>query len=220
MSGSQWGPFSSLGNAMGNGDMDFNMSMQGNGRGNGLGNMFGDGRGYHQPWGGMEAPIPAPPAQPESAPAETSPSAAESDSDSDSVADLGDMCANTPAGTSVDAFGCPKDAAIVLRGVNFKTNSDELTSESTEILDRVGATLAANPSIKVEVAGHTDADGDDAYNKDLSQRRAEMVVGYLTGKGVNLQNLSARGYGEEQPMASNDTAEGKAQNRRVELNRR
>ena len=69
------------------------------------------------------------------------------------------------------------------------------------------------------MAGHTDSDGDDSYNKDLSQRRAQSVVDYLVGHGVDAANLIAQGFGEEQPVAGNDTAEGKAQNRRVELNR-
>lgn len=107
----------------------------------------------------------------------------------------------------------------MLRGVNFKTDSDELTAESLEILDGVAATLASHPEIKVMVAGHTDSDGDDAYNKDLSQRRAQSVVNYLVDNGVSRDNMIAKGYGEEQPIAANDSAEGKAENRRVELNR-
>ena len=69
------------------------------------------------------------------------------------------------------------------------------------------------------VAGHTDSDGEAAYNKDLSQRRAQSVVDYLAENGVERDNMIAMGYGEEQPIADNDSAEGKADNRRVELNR-
>ena len=69
------------------------------------------------------------------------------------------------------------------------------------------------------VAGHTDSDGDDAYNKDLSQRRAQSVVDYLSSRGVENSNMIAKGFGEEQPVADNETTEGKAANRRVELNR-
>ena len=87
------------------------------------------------------------------------------------------------------------------------------------ILDGVSATLSANPQIRVMVAGHTDSDGDDAYNKDLSQRRAQSVVDYLASQGVDRNNMIAKGFGEEQPIAGNDDAQGKAQNRRVELNR-
>ena len=109
---------------------------------------------------------------------------------------------------------------MVLRGVNFKTDSDELTADSTGILDRVSNTLIAHPELKVEVAGHTDGDGDDTYNKALSQRRSETVMAYLVGKGVQAGNMTAMGYGEAQSLADNATPEGKAQNRRVELNRR
>ena len=130
----------------------------------------------------------------------------------------GDLCANTPPDAAVDPFGCPKDVPIVLRGVNFETDSNLLTPDSTGILDRVSDTLLAHPEIKLEVGGHTDSDGDDAYNKALSQRRAQTVVMFLTAKGINPENLSAVGYGEEQPIAGNDTAAGKALNRRVELN--
>ncbi|MCB1761092.1 MAG: OmpA family protein, partial [Gammaproteobacteria bacterium] len=142
-----------------------------------------------------------------------------SDGDGDGVPDVGDLCMESAAGAEVDAFGCVKEARIVLRGVNFKTDSDELIAESLAILDGVSDTLVANPEIRVMVAGHTDSDGDDAYNKDLSQRRAQSVVDYLAGKGVEVANMEAVGFGEEQPIAGNETAEGKAQNRRVELNR-
>ncbi|WP_177418260.1 OmpA family protein [endosymbiont of Lamellibrachia barhami] len=142
------------------------------------------------------------------------------DSDADGVLDSVDMCLDSTAGATVDALGCEKNAAIVLRGVNFKTNSDELTDDSAEILDRVAATLVANPDIAVEVSGHTDSDGDAVYNKDLSRRRAETVMAYLVINGVSADNLSAMGYGEENPMVGNDSSEGKAQNRRVELSRK
>ncbi len=141
------------------------------------------------------------------------------DSDADGVLDSADMCLDSAAGATVDALGCEQNVAIVLRGVNFKTDSDELTDDSVEILDRVAATLVANPDISVEISGHTDSDGDAVYNKDLSQRRAETVMAYLVINGVTADNLSAMGYGAENPMAGNDTAEGKAQNRRVELSR-
>lgn len=164
----------------------------------------------------------APAEQPEPAAAPAATTAAPQapvDSDSDSVFDAADLCPGTAAGAQVDAFGCEQDAAIVLRGVNFKTDSAELTEESLAILDSVSETLIANPEIKVEVAGHTDSDADAAYNRDLSQRRAESVVAYLAGKGVAADNMTAKGYGEDRPVAGNDSAEGKARNRRVELNR-
>ena len=132
------------------------------------------------------------------------------------VADTTDLCPDTAEGAKVDALGCDDAARIVLRGVNFKTDSDELTAESLAILDGVSATLSANPDIRVMVAGHTDSDGEDAYNKDLSQRRAQAVVDVLVNQyGIDAARLQPKGYGESQPAARNDTEEGRAQNRRV-----
>ena len=141
------------------------------------------------------------------------------DTDKDSIVDVADLCPNTAAGMKVDAFGCDKSASIVLRGVNFKTNSDELTTDSTQLLDIVVATLIANSGLALELVGHTDSDGEAAYNKDLSQRRAARVLTYFAEHDVDVSKMKASGFGEEKPIASNDTAEGKAMNRRVEVNR-
>ena len=161
------------------------------------------------------APVTQPPVVVESAPVTLPPS----DSDGDRVVDGRDLCPGTDPSIAVDEFGCPQSVPIVLRGVNFHTDSDQLTEASSAILDGVAATLVANPEIKLEVSGHTDSDGDDAYNKQLSQRRAARVKAYLVEKGVAAGNLVARGYGEEQPITGNETASDKAQNRRVELSR-
>jgi outer membrane protein OmpA-like peptidoglycan-associated protein len=184
--------------------------------GSGWGNSgWNPGPGFGYPGAGpCYSPVEAPPVPQQS----TEPDGP-TDGDADGVNDLSDLCPDTAAGIAVDGLGCDDAARIVLRGVNFKTDSDELTIESLTILDGVSATLSAHPQIRVTVAGHTDSDGDDSYNKDLSQRRAQSVVDYLVGHGVDAANLIAQGFGEEQPVASNDTAEGKAQNRRVELNR-
>jgi outer membrane protein OmpA-like peptidoglycan-associated protein len=139
------------------------------------------------------------------------------DADRDGVVDSGDLCPGTPRGVAVDLTGCPPAQPITLRGVNFHFNSDELTEESKVILDGVAETLRAHPDLRLEVAGHTDAEGDNAVNLDLSQRRAESVRAYLISKGISPGNLNARGYGEQQPVQSNDTAQGRAENRRVEL---
>jgi len=141
----------------------------------------------------------------------------ELDSDGDGVVDSKDKCPNTPAGTEVDADGCAIVVVINLEGVNFRTNSADLVDGAAGILDEQAATLAANTGIAIEVAGHTDADGAADYNQQLSQKRAEAVRDYLIGKGVAAERISAAGYGESEPVASNDTREGKAQNRRVEL---
>jgi OOP family OmpA-OmpF porin len=123
------------------------------------------------------------------------------------------------------ADGCPPKAAepvvvdrkLTLEGVNFDNNSSNLRPESLTILDKAVETLKAWGDVKVEVAGHTDSVSSDAYNLDLSQRRAETVRAYLIDKGVAADRLSAKGYGESQPVADNKTEEGRFKNRRVEL---
>lgn len=213
---SDWGPMDGLMDGNGNGNMNFDFGGNLSGRGH--------GNGYHQLrnswWDTPVLPLFAePPVQePQKAP-EAAPAPASSDDDKDGVDNLSDLCANTPAGVKVNAFGCQDTDAMILRGVNFHTDSDKLTDDSITILDRVVNTLKAHPEVKLEVSGHTDSRGDDAYNKKLSERRAIAVMKYLVDHGVPSDNLIARGYGEERPIASNDTPEGMTQNRRVELNR-
>ncbi len=108
-------------------------------------------------------------------------------------------------------------SAIVLEGVNFLSNSDELTPEAAAVLDVVIADLASHSAVKVEIAGYTDNTGDPAYNVTLSQRRARAVVDYLVKGGIDTSRLTARGYGAASPIADNATAEGRQRNRRVEL---
>ncbi len=112
----------------------------------------------------------------------------------------------------------PQQERFVLRGVNFAFDSDELDPASSVVLDVVAETLNSRPDVRVVVEGHTDSRGDEAYNRTLSQRRAETVQRYLIGKGVLASRMQARGFGESQPVAGNDTDEGRALNRRVELN--
>ncbi len=141
----------------------------------------------------------------------------ELDDDGDGVVNRLDECPGTPAGTQVDIKGCEIKEEIRLEGVNFQTNSDLLLPGAESILNDAAATLKKNPSIKVEVAGHTDSDGSAAYNESLSARRAQTVHDYLADAGVAVDRMSVRGYGESQPIADNSTAAGKAQNRRVVL---
>ena len=146
-------------------------------------------------------------------------SGCERDDDGDGVKNSADACPNTPAGANVDVRGCEIKAGdvIELPGVNFETNSDRLVPGAESVLNEAAATLAQNPDLAVEVAGHTDSDGAAAYNASLSERRARTVRNYLVERGANGDNLSVRGYGEEAPVADNGTAAGKAANRRVEL---
>jgi outer membrane protein OmpA-like peptidoglycan-associated protein len=107
----------------------------------------------------------------------------------------------------------------ILEKVFFETSKDIIKPESHELLNEVAAVLQANPQVgKVEVAGHTDNQGADASNLDLSQRRAAAVVKYLVGRGVSAERLTPMGYGETKPIATNDTSTGRADNRRVEFN--
>ncbi len=169
------------------------------------------------------APAPQPPVASEPAKVDVKPAPPVKpisiDDDKDRVLNSSDFCPNTTEGTQVDAFGCAIDEVIVLHGVNFHTDSDKLTDDSIVILDGVSTTLKLYPDLKLEVSGHTDSVAEDDYNKHLSQRRAERVREYLISKGATAGNLTAKGYGEERPIASNETTEGKALNRRVELNR-
>jgi OOP family OmpA-OmpF porin len=141
----------------------------------------------------------------------------ELDSDRDGVVDRLDKCPGSRPGARVDANGCEIQEVTVLKGVTFATNSATLTPQSMAILDETAATLARNRDVRAEVAGHTDSTGSAARNRALSQQRAESVVRYLVSKGANAANLTARGYGPDQPLADNRTAQGRSQNRRVEL---
>jgi OOP family OmpA-OmpF porin len=106
----------------------------------------------------------------------------------------------------------------VLRGVNFDFDKATIRPDAAEILAEAARILREDPDIYVSVDGHTDARGTDQYNERLSERRAQAVVEYLTRLDVSRSRLRAQGFGESRPVASNDTEEGRAQNRRVELN--
>lgn len=139
------------------------------------------------------------------------------DADGDGIPDEADRCPGTTPGVTIDKVGCPLPARMDLPGVQFENNSSSLRPGSAKTLDRAAETLLANPGIRAEVAGHTDGVGDAPYNLWLSQRRADAVRTYLVSKGVAGDRLSARGYGETEPVADNSSAVGRASNRRVEL---
>lgn len=138
------------------------------------------------------------------------------DSDRDRVRIPADECPATPEGTRVNAHGCELRDEISLPRVAFAYNSDELLPESFAALDDAVETLEMNPDLRIEIAGHTDYVGSDAFNLDLSARRAESVRRYLAAHGVT-NELTTRGYGEGLPVADNATEEGRARNRRVLL---
>jgi len=149
------------------------------------------------------------------------------DSDGDGVADYLDKCPNTPAGAQVDKDGCPpvtpppavaEKGAYVFRNIYFDTNSATIKPESEPILDEVAEFLKANPGMKMEVQGHTDNKGPAEYNMKLSEKRAAAVKAYLVkDEAVKSDRLTTKGYGITMPAASNDTAEGRVKNRRVEF---
>jgi OOP family OmpA-OmpF porin len=137
------------------------------------------------------------------------------DDDRDGVNNCVDRCLRTPEGSTVDNAGCP--VKLILKGQHFNYDSAELTLNAKELLDGVAASLADYPQKNdIEVQGHTSSEGSNAYNMRLSQRRAASVVEYLRSKGVS-NRLSASGFGEDHPIADNDTEAGKSENRRVEL---
>ena len=106
----------------------------------------------------------------------------------------------------------------MLEGVNFDYDKSTLRPEDIAIIDQNAADLKEWGDIDVEVSGHTDSRGSDEYNMGLSLRRAEAVRDYLITKGISADRLTAKGSGESQPIADNNTDEGRFQNRRVELN--
>lgn len=155
----------------------------------------------------------SPPAAAPAAPA-TPPAAA--DSDGDGVRNDVDRCANTPQGDRVGEHGCSCDVTVQLQ---YEFDSDQLTAEDKVKLDAVAAQLKELTFESGEVGGYTDSKGDDAYNLELSKRRAQAVVDYLAATGVASGRMTAFGYGEADPIADNATPEGQALNRRAVIRR-
>ena len=182
--------------------------------------------------GAKAAPPPPPPAPP----------APPKDSDGDGVPDHLDKCPDTPPGVKVDQYGCPLDSdgdgvpdyldkcpgtpadakvdargCWVLEGVHFDFDKSDIKPQYRHILDEAASVLKKNPGLKIEIRGHTDSTGTRAYNQKLSEARAKSVLEYFVSKGVNRANLSAKGYGQDNPAETNETKEGRYKNRRVEL---
>ena len=144
-------------------------------------------------------------------------SGCEWDSDNDTVVDSKDLCAGTPPGVKVEPMGCHIIEVVTLEGVHFNTGSDQLSPSARKILKSVANTLRKHTRMRVEVAGHTDNTGSSSINSQLSLQRARSASEFLMGLGINKKVLTTRGYASNQPVASNDTAEGRSQNRRVEM---
>ncbi len=162
-------------------------------------------------------PYVAPPAPAEPAPEPQAAPPPNPDIDGDGYLNEVDDCPHSRPGVAVDIFGCAVQTEIQLPEVRFETNSDRLRPGAERALDDAAATLIRNPGILAEVAGYTDNRGDPSYNRGLSERRAQTVRDYLIDRGVDASRLSWRGYGERDPIADNETAEGRELNRRVVL---
>lgn len=141
------------------------------------------------------------------------------DSDSDGVMDSDDACPGTPPAVTVDERGCEvrfaRGESVELK-VNFAFDSDAVDTRYLDDIRALAAFMGRHPDVVAEIEAHTDSMGPETYNKALSQRRAESVIRVLTRQfGVSKDRLVPRGYGESQPVAGNNTAAGRAANRRV-----
>ena len=136
------------------------------------------------------------------------------DSDGDGVGNDKDQCPGTPAGARVDAKGCE---VVEFDNVYFGFDSAVLLATAKRMLADSAAVLKRHPDLRVDIAGYADSRGPESYNMKLSERRAEAVRNYLEQAGVAGERLSARGYGESHEGASDLSANGLAENRRVEL---
>lgn len=161
--------------------------------------------------------------------------AQDGDEDGDGVFDRRDRCPDTPPNTPVDHRGCPlpqypvtekpaepapQSEVIILSdagNVLFAFDKSDLTPAAKSQLDALMDKLRNTDVVSIKVIGHTDSKGTDAYNQALSERRASSVAAYLLSQGLAPEKLTSEGRGEREPIADNETEEGRAQNRRVEL---
>lgn len=149
---------------------------------------------------------------PVAAPAPVAAKAAPKDSDGDGVIDELDKCPDTLKGAKVDTVGC---MTLVNLNVNFDTAKSEIKDIYGTRIHDFAKVMNTDKKLKADIEGHTDAVGSVQYNQKLSERRAASVVKALTDLGVEKSRLKAVGYGKSRPIASNETAEGRAENRRV-----
>ena len=165
---------------------------------------------------GPKAEAAAPPPPP------AAPSCADLDDDGDGVNNCDDKCPGSQAGQTIGPDGCPVQVSIDLKGVNFDFDKSTLRPDAIAILSEAAEILKRYPDLRVEVAGHTDLCGADAYNQSLSQRRSQAVYDYLTSNGVDASRLVGPvGYGESRPLEPTaQTLPGckSERNRRTELN--
>jgi outer membrane protein OmpA-like peptidoglycan-associated protein len=144
------------------------------------------------------------------------------DSDGDGIDDLVDKCPTSPGNAATN--GCPaitmadkETLKLAMKNVNFETAKTTLLPASNATLDQIVSLMQKYPDYSLNINGHTDAQGEEGANLSLSQGRAQSCYDYLVSKGIGAARLTAKGYGESTPIASNDTEEGRKQNRRVEF---
>src|SRR5690606_27946223 len=150
----------------------------------------------------------------------------ETDADKDGLLDVVDECPLEPGPANADKTknGCPtltrvsEDGSIaLLKNIEFDLSRATIKPVSFPILNEVVILLEARPQVRLAINGHTDSQGDRDMNMKLSKDRAAAVKSYLTGQGVQADRLTSEGYGPDKPIDTNDTAEGRAKNRRVEF---
>jgi len=146
------------------------------------------------------------------------------DTDGDGYLDNADGCVDRPESWNgfLDADGCPDEVPVtiprgVVRGIYFDLDKDTIKPRSRPVLDRAVAIFTEFLDVRVAIAGHTDSTGAPAYNRDLSQRRADAVKRYLVEHGIDAARIETRGAGPDEPIDTNRTPAGRAKNRRIEF---
>lgn len=141
------------------------------------------------------------------------------DKDKDTILDVMDSCPTEPETMNgwQDDDGCPDRVIRELAGIGFEIDSSRIDSKSTDILERAYAILRDNPTLSVEISGHTSSEGDPTRNLSLSLKRAEAVKAYLVKRGIADTRINTVGHGSDIPIADNGTEDGRRQNRRIEF---
>ena len=145
-----------------------------------------------------------------------------SDADGDGVLDKDDKCVNEAGPASNN--GCPEITQVELakleelfKTVYFDSSKDTFSGETISRLDEAASIMTKYSTAKFSISGHTDSQGSTTFNQELSNSRANAVKDYLVSKGVSSSNLNAKGFGEDMPIATNNTRSGRSKNRRVEV---
>ncbi len=187
---------------------------------NSTGQVVRDGAGtcYHNNTWTPEKAIPGCDGVPMTKPVPLPIAVAPLDSDQDGVSDDLDKCPSTPDGAVVDAAGCPKKLErnfVSYLDVKFGFGKHDIEGDAHAEIRKVSTFMKHYPSVKVTVEGYTDDTGPADFNRQLSKERADAVIAALIADGISASRLASAAYGETHPMATNETAEGRRENRRV-----